>query len=1263
MNVMDSIISNQSNKEKSKVFLKNQVYVVHHQLNSGYKEIWKHDGRRKSGGELVGIISNDVYRVKNESEQFVNVDFEGFLEYLNNSGYKKPIGQWGNDEGVYSIEDYRMGIIKDGETLSIVLNKLYTELGLELVVLDFDLKSVRDEYRNTIDEKIVEISHYRDILKTPNGYHVVLTREEYNRLLEKFGLSDESIKTTSNKVVLYDVEVSVDIFRTWKDVRYILIPTKGSIREMLGGGVLRNGNLVKDNAPADILDVFLNIKSDDRFFASISGAISSINSVDEMDVVGKEFKNAVSSNRESAIGDLCNALGIRNLSDFTIDVLCQNILKVGDVDGTGRYDKVLRLFYYYILSKLVKNTKSFSDMKNNYQNVLIYENDDEQKVYSALESVYPNHNQLLSRVDSFIKRINYHRDNIARKMYEGVYNAIKKHMKKSKSVINISIDGRIVIGKDWDIDDLARVMSDLGVRRYDNNTIVDGFLYYSVEQFKKYNKYTSRAIPDALVGFHTSRHMKRLAYEHKGRYYTEFKLIPSGVTHYYDSEKKEHLMFFRNRKGSVICLRFGESGVYREDLSKINRPIFNRYLLAVDDYENMKMTLPKVNEKVIKDLIYDKEKSRKFLEMLLDKIFDYYSFDLSNEKNDRIVKHALVASVLSDAGFIIQIVGASGTGKSVLASALSYLGSFSNSVGAMTINDNVDEIWYKILENHSMGNIVMIDEIPKDIKEQLQTAFLSLVTSKSHRFRYKYSKHTTEINLPVKIITTSTSPTSWVADAVRRSVILNVYRSHKKGTEIKTGDVEGYYNTVKDFKIYARVAYYSMISNVKIEDDEYIEMLKSINIPDDLKNILYKYFKSLGYDIKDVLATFNEVNRTQESLNPLIENILDAVASKEFKDFLYKNGNIFKKVDNSFRISYKDFVRILYSMGMVKNEMTEEYLYFSSTQNTIDQVPLPDPSDFEETYFKLLQNNDELSQKINKKVEDLVKTRGFTKKMDELFAVYINFKSERGIKRLEKTKISKTTYVLVEYYDENSNLDTPADTPPDTPTDTPPQTPPSTPTPDDTPPLSSNQLSDIDIRLGVDERGYPRFWDEPISMTTTEQKSLEQNQETETKLAITKDIFNISADEEPDARAEMLSVYVSVLRDMLYRDVSMYKNPRKVEEQALNVVLTRMQRYSTFRWLREEFEKYLDSIKKECITVVPSVKVLSADEANRLLSKYNVADGLEKFFKALHTTKLNNVERYVATVLFVACMYNFNRFLKNGKVDSFLVPEVLLGVV
>lgn len=1013
--------------KSSKVLLKNQLYIYSDPSNNSYKEIRKYDTRHKSGFDTLGLILDNVYKVKNEKNEFVSVDYETFIDYLNSNGYKKPVGTWSNENHIYSIQDYENGVVRDGETLSIVLNHLYSKLGLELVVLDLDLKSNKKEDRDVIDNLMFSLSNDRDILKTPNGYHIILKRSEYEDLLSRFGLSDNDIKTTSNKLTICDIDVQVDIFRTWKDTRYILIPTKNSIREFLGGGILRNGDLIKGNTPVDIINTFINVSNDqsDSFYKSFSGNVLCINNADEMESVNKEFRKAFSSNKENALLSLCKDLGIKNLSEYNIDVLCRNISNVGDVDGTGRYDKILRYIYYYVLVKLVSKTESYDDLKSRYHEIEIYENDDADKVYNALESVYTNPRDLLVKVDLFIKRINYHRNNIALKVYDVVYKAIKKHMSRTSNSFDIVFSDRFAIGKDWDTDYLASIMAQRGVRRFDNENIVDGFLYYSVEEFKKINKHTVRAIPDSLVGFHTSKFMPRLGYEYKGKTYTEFKLIPRGVFYYYDSDNKDHLMFFRNDKTEIICLKFGESGIYMENLSKINKPIFNRYLLSANDYERMKMALPKVNVKVIKKLLEDKDKSKEFIEAFINKVFGYYSFDLSNDKIDKITKHALLASVLSDAGFIIQLVGASGTGKSVLATGLSYLGSFTNHVGTITINDNVDEVWYKILENHAQGNVVMIDEIPKDIKSQLQTLILSLVTSKSHKFRFKYSRNAIDINLPVKILTTSTQPTSWVSDAVRRSMVLYVYRASGKDNESIINDVEKYYDMILQYKVYIRVAYYSLISTVKEKGSDYTDIAQSTNIPDDLKNVFYRYFKALGYDIKDVLSAFREVNRSQDSLQTILEGLLDILSDDRFRSLLDKNPSLFRKSGNSYYISYQDFLRILYSFGMIKNETTEDYFYFTGAQNATDSIPEPNPNDYEEAFRKLVEDNDVLSNKINKRIEDLKKSRGFTKKMDELFGVYINYKMERGIKILEKKKINRKTYLFIEYFDNDVQPPTP----------------------------------------------------------------------------------------------------------------------------------------------------------------------------------------------------------------------------------------------
>lgn len=562
----------------------------------------------------------------------------------------------GENKVLFSLKDYENGIIKDGDTFSIALNELYDKLGYELAVIDIDLKGNSKEVFDIATELAFELSEIRSLLKTPNGYHIILKRSEYEKFLERYGISDNDLKTLANSISILGHKVSSDVFRTWKDVRYILIPTKHSVRELLGGGVVSNRKIIQGNTLKDVVEVFRHIhesEHSDEFLNVLFKYIKEVNDKDELVSIQNSILNENQQIKRGALSAFCKEIGVKNLSDYDIKKLCDAIRGVGDVDGTGRYSKILKYFFYYITTKLVLYTKDYKDMVANYRSVDIYKNDENLEVYNALKVVYKNEAQLKLRANQFIHNINQMRDRIATKMYETVYDAIKKHIYKKKTSFTFEYD-KIIATREDTLTSLAEKFASRGIRKYSSNIVVDGPFYYTIDQFKKGNRHINRAIPDSLSHFHV--YLPSPVYNHNGKKYTNFVVIPEGRVQFYDKERKTRVMFVKDYKSKLYCVAVSEDGVKIEKVDDLDRPIFFRYYISYNDYVNYKNSLKSENIKEIWKVIKDVNYARQKVEEATKLVFDYYTLNTKTEKNDEIVKKSIVASMCSDEGLICNLL-------------------------------------------------------------------------------------------------------------------------------------------------------------------------------------------------------------------------------------------------------------------------------------------------------------------------------------------------------------------------------------------------------------------------------------------------------------------------------------------------------------------------------------------------------------------------------------------------------------------------------
>lgn len=1041
-----------NDKTKAKVFIQNRVYVHENNVGLNYKEIRKINNNRSDGYELIGVVSKYGYSILNDDGGFDRVDYDKFVKYLSNSGYKTPVNSWSGDNKVlYSLEDYDKGVIKDGHTLSIALNELYENFGYEVVVIDLDLGDKTQEEYDKVKDLVYNLSYIRDVIKTPNGFHLILKKSEYEKLLNKLGIND--VNVLSNNLSINGVSIKADIFRTWKDVRYIVIPTKGSIREMLGGGILRNGNVIVGNSPYDILMLFHNIhesSDNDDFINGLLSNIEEINNNDEFSSIQSNIVNKNGYVRKGVLDSFCKEVGIENLRDYDIRSFCRSISSIGNVDGTGRYNKLLKYVYYYVVSVLVKKSNSYKDLLSSYKSIDIYDNDDNLEVYNALKTVYPDQNQLKIRSKQFIADIDKVRDRIAQKLYESVYNAIKKHMNKT-SWLSIYPD-KIICSKEDTLESLAYKFHERGVRRYGDNIIVDGCIYYTVDEFKKGNRHINKAIPDSLSHFHI--YLKEPEYEYKNKIYKTFKIIPKGRSYFYDHETKSSLIFVKDKDFNIYCIRTSQSGVFIEKINDLERPIFYRYYISKEDYLNFNQKLNVEDLSLIRKIIKNKDKAKEFLNKFVEYIFYYYTLSTSNAKYDNIIKHALVVSLLSDAGFLLQLIGQSGVGKTVLAMGLGTLASHSGFAGTLTLSDNTDENKYRILQNLYEGKATVIDEIPKTLDEKTQRTIFSVITSQVNDHRLKYATQSIQLYEQAKIITTSLDIVEWASDARRRSIIVAVARSDEKDKYIGLEPVKVYHNEISKKRTLARIALYSIISNVKLDENEARDLSKVSSIPDNLKQIVGLYFKAIGYDLNDVIEAFSNTNQSNTSLNPLFMNILEVLSSDNVKSFIKERTDIFVKEGGWHILKTVDLLRLLYANGMIKNESSDEYFSFFGNIPEAVRTFTPDPSNFKETFLNLLEGryvNGVDFKEIDNKIVVMAKSRTLNKKIRELFQIPTSETEGYGIEIFsEYRKEDKRARNVLKIKYHNTHLDYP-----------PPNNPPCPPDNDPNPPSLQQPPSDL----------------------------------------------------------------------------------------------------------------------------------------------------------------------------------------------------------
>lgn len=952
-------------KHTSKFLIVNKVYVEHIKEGIDYKEIRKIDNRLSGGYELLATVKEPTYRILNEEGGFDVVDRETFVKFISESGYKVPSHKWREENKVlYSIDDYESNKLKSGSTFSIALNELYSCLGYELAVLDLDLANNSKEEYEKVRDLVYRLSNKRKILKTPNGFHIIIKRSEYEKLLNKLKVDD--VKVMKNDIKINGVSVKADIFRSWKDVRYIVIPTKG-LREMLGGGVLLNGNIILNNTPKDIVDIFeeINDMQEDGFINLILENVEEINNNDGYTHIQDEIINKNGGIKRNVLKSFCEEVGIDNLSNFTVHDLCNAISSIGSVDGTGRYNKLLRLMFYYVISVLVKKTKDYEDLKSTYNTIKIYEEDDEILLYEAINSIYPEKKQAEERVKQFVSNIDKFRDNIAQKLYEKVYDAVKKHMNKSYSIEDES--RQVNLDKGETVMSLARKFHDLGVRRYGPEHVVDKYKYYKLEEFLKTNDYIKRSIPDSYAGI--ILHLKDVEYNVDGEKRRIFKLIPQYSTSYYDDSEKAFLLFVADDDGEIYCIKISKQGSFIEEVRSLDRPIFYKYYIHYTDDIRYNIAIKRVDLDFVNELIQDKQKAKEYLNEFVKDVFSYYTLNTKEEIYDDIIKKSLVAALFSPKGFILQLVGRSGVGKTSLANALGIIANNGSRPRLVDLGNNVEETKYSIYDNLSEGLSVVLDEIPKELDERLQKAIFTIVTTTNYSYRKKYAAKPIKIEIPAKIITTSIDVVDWAADARRRTIIIHLEKS--SAVEFGLDRVEEYYENIAEKTTLAKIAFYSLIGNVELNDEEVKKLSKVGSIPDSLKDIIGRYFKAIGYNIDDVVAAFDDTNQSSVTIDPLYINMITVMASDDVREFIEKETEIFENNGEWYTIRLSDFLKLLYAKGMIKNRKQEGYLNFVGKMTDSLLKFKPDPSKFKETFMALVQgkiengiNYAEISHKI-----------------------------------------------------------------------------------------------------------------------------------------------------------------------------------------------------------------------------------------------------------------------------------------------------------
>ncbi|MEM5877957.1 MAG: hypothetical protein QXF12_03680 [Candidatus Aenigmatarchaeota archaeon] len=976
-------------KADAKVFLLNKVYTEAYEKNGvNVKEFRLITNNKTNSFQVVARIEGSEYKIE-ENGVFKTVDFEKFANHLNKRGYKAPLNQWKKEGKVlYSASDYENGVISKGSTLSLVLNELKSQLGYDVVVIDFDLASNTDEERRKIDEFVNHLSEKREILATPNGYHILISRSEYEMLLNLLNVN--GLQVTSNNMNIRNVSVKFDAFKTWEGVRYILVPTKGSVREELGGGILYKGVVKKGIKPIEIIymfDKFHSYNNEDGFIDLLVNNIGEVNGKNDFQHVVDAIVSNSGYAKTKPLKDFCREVGISNLANFDINALCRAIERVGNKDGTGRYGKILRYIFYYVSALLVKRTNSYEELLNVYENIDIYSKDDELKIYEALEKVYTDPRELAEKSRSLIKYKERTKINIVERLRK-IYDAIKKHMFSTSNDNNDDEDGRrIKATSDDTFITLAKKFADLGVRRYGSEHIVYDCFYKTKDEFRAHNEYILKSISQNLCEFY--HELPEPFFVVDGEYYDDFELIPRGAKYYYDAKRKSNLLFFKDKKSRIAyCIRFSEKGFDIEQVDGLNRPLFYRYYISNVDWKDLRKELDVFDIEYIQRLINDKEYAKLFFDEFVKIVFNYYVLSTLSEEYDIVLKKSVIVSLFSDYGFILHLIGQSGVGKTALASALGIIGS--NGVGSSvySLTKNADENNYMILEKMSRGLAVVLDEIPNQLDERNQRLLLSIVTTDKNDFRPKYKAKPITIRTPAKIIATSVDTVQWAVDAKRRTMIFTLANPSKRGSKPGQESVQEYHENVKNLTLAAKIAYYSIISNVKLDDEDYSLFYKVPSIPDTMKIPIFKFFKSIGYDLNKVVAAFDKNNQTFSAVSEFYTNIISTMSQSDVKEFIRNKPDIFKPMGEWYKIELHNFFRLLYSKGMIKTVQSEDYFYISNLMDASARAYNPDPSKFKETFMNLMQQkvvNGVNFKEIDEKLCDL--TRSTHKVIPKLKAI------------------------------------------------------------------------------------------------------------------------------------------------------------------------------------------------------------------------------------------------------------------------------------
>ncbi|MEM4166773.1 MAG: hypothetical protein QW255_05450 [Candidatus Bilamarchaeaceae archaeon] len=991
-------------KSSSKVFLLNRIFVKHF-IRNGFpvKEFRAHT-KDPRNSQLLAYIQEDGYYVKRQGK-IKRVTAQEFMKWLmEESEYKRPVDKWGDENATfYSHDDYVKGDIRKGYTLSLVLNEVYRTLGYEVAVIDIDLSSNSQSERKVVGEFVKSLSEKREILATPNGFHILISRSEYELFINLLNTKD--IRTISNNIKVNGVLTKCDIFLTWNGVRYILVPTDGSVREELGGGILFNGEVKKGNEPIDIINLFEKVNALNNEDGFIDALISSI----RVDKEGEQFddivKDVVGSGgyaKKGGLMEFCRSIGIDNLSKYDINVLCRAIERLGTVNNSGRREKILRFFFYYIATILVKNTSSYEEMKDKYETITIFTDEDKRKVYESLEKIYLDSQKLSLRTKQFIQYADRQKMQIAeKKISKELYEAIKNHIHNKDKYKFVREDQTVELSKNDTWQSAAVKFHKVGVRRYDSKTIVARCCYFTREEFRDSNFYTKRRIPDSLSSFYLL--LPTPSFYVDGKYYDSFKLIPAGSTYYYDSVKRASLLFFKHKKTKEpYCLKFTDEGFEIENVREVDRPLFYEYYISIRDFYDFETTLMELDMDIVDKLVYEKEFAKKTIDDFVKYVFNYYTLNPNNDEYDDIVKKAIIASLFSDNGFILQLVGQSGVGKTTLAKALGIVANNGRPSPSYSLGDNPDENNYRIMERISRGYAIILDELPKKIDEKTQRFIFSVVTSEENDFRKKYQAESVTVTHPAKIITTSLKVVDWAADAHRRSMIFTIHNKadkEKPGTE----SVRQYFATLMTTTIFAKIAFFSIISGVKLEKEDYDFFYRVSSIPDSLKISVFKFFKSVGVGLNKVVDAFNNTNQSIFSIKDFYINILELLSSDDVKEFIKdeKNRDHFPILkDGYYKISFPDLIRLLYAKGAVKKEITDDYIYISNIREDAVRNHNPDPSKFKETFVNLKQGNvvGGIDFKvIAKKLTDISRNRDIIEKIEGITSIPTSFVEGYGI--------------------------------------------------------------------------------------------------------------------------------------------------------------------------------------------------------------------------------------------------------------------------